>query len=165
MGRIAAMLAALRKFIKRGWHVVTEAHTAHWLYSLLPGIPSAVLGFGTWFAGQPWPIVSSIAVVVFAALFLCLLAYLGYRAKTEIHPSSAPPHQLLSDQPTVTFNNEERERRLKIVDDLYKIINQDIRKNIEYGQGIIESMQGICSGSLYFWICEQLKYVSCPTCR
>ncbi len=72
-------MSVFSEFIKRGWRVVTEAHTVCWLYGLLPGVPSALSGWWSWYSGQPWPIITTITIVVFAALFLCLLTFLGYQ--------------------------------------------------------------------------------------
>jgi len=46
---------------------------------VIPSIPSVLLGWWSWYFGQPWPIIAAIAVVVFAVLFLCLLTLLGYQ--------------------------------------------------------------------------------------
>jgi hypothetical protein len=93
---INTVVATLRTFITVGWRVLTEAHTADWvLYGLIPGIPSVVLGGWTWFIGQPWPIIIAITIIVFAALFLCLLGFLVYRHNRRLSaivgaPSDGP---------------------------------------------------------------------------
>jgi hypothetical protein len=63
--------------------VLTEAHTVHWLYSLIAGLPTAGISWWTWYVGQPWPIVAAIAIGLFAAIFLCVLALLGYREESK----------------------------------------------------------------------------------
>jgi hypothetical protein len=67
------------KLIKRGWHFLAEAHTAHWFYGLLPGLPATIISAGAWFVGSPWPIIVAIGIMIFASLFVALLAFLGYR--------------------------------------------------------------------------------------
>jgi hypothetical protein len=73
-------MGTLGKFVHRGWRFVTEAHTVHWLYSLIPAVPAVALGWWTQFVGLPAPIIATAATVAFGMLFLCLLAFLGYRA-------------------------------------------------------------------------------------
>jgi hypothetical protein len=71
------------QYLAHGWRLVSDLHTAIWLYGL---IPTAVAGFFAWAMssiGQSWPIAGAIGVVIFAAVFLVVLGFLGYRAEMK----------------------------------------------------------------------------------
>jgi hypothetical protein len=83
------MAQILRKFIKQGWRVVTEIHTAHWividvLWALVPA--SAVTMAVSWLGEHSIAVLAMAFVITFAAASLILLAYLGHR--TERHEST-----------------------------------------------------------------------------
>lgn len=79
------MLEKIRGLIKAGWKVTTETHTAFWLYEglvylgLLPALSSvpAIIGWET--AARPYLI--GLGILIWAALFLCMLAYSGSKSR------------------------------------------------------------------------------------
>jgi hypothetical protein len=74
----------LRKFIKQGWRVVTEIHTAQWIVGDVLGalVPASALTVAISWLGEHSIAVLAIGfVITFAAASLILLAYLGHRAE------------------------------------------------------------------------------------
>jgi hypothetical protein len=68
------------KLLKRGWRVVTEAHTTYWIMeALVP--PSFVTGTVAWFGEHSAAILAAIFVIAFAATVVAALTALGYRAE------------------------------------------------------------------------------------
>ena len=82
------------QFVRFGWRAMSHASTASWALSLLPsGITSALLAAWAWLMRLPNPIVAVIFIVVFAIIFLCTLAWLGYREQTRTSPQAhESPH-------------------------------------------------------------------------
>jgi hypothetical protein len=84
----------LFQLVKRGWRVVTEVHTTHWLIVDVLGalIPSSILTAGVAFFGEHS--VAVLAAVFFVALAtsaLVVIAYLVYRKE------KAPPARATSE--------------------------------------------------------------------
>ncbi len=128
------------------WKAITQASTVTWLLSLLP---SSVISIGlaslAWTENQPAAIISAILIVVFGIIFLCTLAYLSYHFPYR-HPKAggdAKSAMLVVSPPTLGGNAAEVEIRLTAVRELYSIVNGPVREALEYGSGIIDSMQGI----------------------
>src|ERR1700730_7188303 len=67
------------QLICSGWKVMSHASTASWALSLLPAL------FAAWatFEHLPGPIIAAIFIGLFAAIFLCILAFLGYREQRQ----------------------------------------------------------------------------------
>jgi hypothetical protein len=76
----------ISQLVCSGWRVMSHASTANWVITTLPnGIVSGALAIWAWFKDQPGPIIAVIFIVTFAAIFICTLAYFGYREpKPEI---------------------------------------------------------------------------------
>jgi len=134
------------RLICLGWKTITQASTVAWLLSLLPStVISIVLASLAWVENQPAATIGVILVVVFGIIFLCTLAYLGYRypyRHSEVD-GDVESATVMVPQPILGGNATEVEIRLTAVRDLYDIVNGPVREALEYGSGIIESMQGI----------------------
>jgi len=71
----------LFQLLKRGWRVVTEVHTTHWLIVDVLGalIPSSILTAGVAFFGEhSIAVLATVFFLVLAASALVVLAILGY---------------------------------------------------------------------------------------
>ncbi len=76
----------LRKLIKHGWRVVTEAHTTYWLVvdvlsALIP--TSVATGTTAWLGEHSIAILAMIFVFAFAVSALAIIVTLGYRAERQ----------------------------------------------------------------------------------
>jgi hypothetical protein len=80
------MLRQIGEYIAAGWKVLTEAHTALFLLSLL-GLPVAAIPVWLGWENQdsrPWLVVTG--ALVWAAVFLCILGFTGY-SRRGLRPS------------------------------------------------------------------------------
>ena len=84
--QISAVGRALAKFIRRGWHVVTEVHTIYRLAAELLGVTIVPITFMVWADPKALvspPLIAASALVLFGILASALLSYLGYRDKNS----------------------------------------------------------------------------------
>lgn len=79
------------RYIKRGWHIMAEVHLATWIISFLPTVvPASLLAWWAAATGLPLPIVTTIGLIAFAALYLVLLGEMGKRAERRTLATVSP---------------------------------------------------------------------------
>src|SRR5215475_2278846 len=91
----------LRRFIKHGWRVVTEIHTAQWVIVDVMGafLPASVLTVAiSWLGEHSVAVLATAFVITFAAASLVLLAYLGRRAERRQSTQDGPRREPIFEQ-------------------------------------------------------------------
>jgi hypothetical protein len=77
-------MSMLKKLLKRGWQIVTEAHTAIWLFFdvLAAALPASILTYAaTWLGEHSVAMLFMVFAITAAASFVSILVLLGYRAE------------------------------------------------------------------------------------
>jgi hypothetical protein len=88
----------LPRFLKQGWRIVTEVHTAHWIVVDVLGalVPPAILTATVdWVGEHSIAALAIVFVFALAATVLVALAVLGYRAEHQTR-SALPPIEAVS---------------------------------------------------------------------
>jgi hypothetical protein len=84
--QIPAAGRVLAKFIRRGWHLVTEVHTVYRLAAELLGVTIVPITFMVWADSKGLlspSLIAATALILFGILTSALLFYLGYRDKNS----------------------------------------------------------------------------------
>jgi len=73
------MFDQILRLIKTGWRVIKEHGTIHWLLILGIAISSSFPVWTAWDNDGFLGLAIGFSILVYAAVFLCVLGYLGYR--------------------------------------------------------------------------------------
>jgi hypothetical protein len=119
----------LFQLVKRGWRVVTEVHTTHWLIVDVLGalIPSSILTTIVAFFGEhSVAVLATVFFLALAASALVVIAILGYR-KEKAPPARAPSGGWISLMEAATRAYEQtRHRPVAIVAEAFGNSNDQI---------------------------------------
>lgn len=88
-----AVISRTWGFIKMGWRALSELNTAIWVFELLGVLPASLPTWLGWENAESRPYLIALSLLLYAAIFLCVLGYYGYRTDNKIGVSevSIPP--------------------------------------------------------------------------